>query len=56
MVYTDEDENKWVKVLWYVGPVVLFSLLFNLPTFFEFYCTEEGKNFIENFSTQGLEL
>ena len=32
----DGDRNKWRTLLLYVGPVLVFSVLFNLPTFFEF--------------------
>ncbi len=35
----NEDELRWRKVWLYVGPVLAFSVLFNLPTFFHFYVT-----------------
>ncbi len=34
-----KEELRWCKVWLYVGPVLAFSLLFNVPTFLEFYVT-----------------
>ncbi len=33
----DQEGHRWRKVFNYVIPVTIFSVLFNLPTFFEFY-------------------
>lgn len=33
---TDTEGQRWTKVLCFVLPVMLFSTVFNLPTFFEF--------------------
>ena len=32
----DTEGQRWTKVMYFVLPVILFSMLFNLPTFFEF--------------------
>ena len=34
-----EDNDNWRRVLIYVSPVLAFALLFNVPTFLEFYST-----------------
>jgi len=44
---TSESEEtwleKWGRVLTYIVPIFIFSLLFNLPTFFEFSITKKEK-------------
>ena len=34
--FVDDGHGKWKKVLVFVTPVLVFSILFNIPTFFEF--------------------
>ena len=39
MFVRTEDNDNWRRVLIYVSPVLAFALLFNVPTFLEFYST-----------------
>ena len=34
--FVDDSGGKWKKVLVFIVPVLLFSFVFNIPTFFEF--------------------
>ena len=34
--FVDDSGGKWEKVLVFIIPVLIFSIIFNLPTFFEF--------------------
>ena len=34
--FVDDSGGKWKKVLVFIIPVLIFSIIFNLPTFFEF--------------------
>ena len=34
------NSRRWIKVMYFVGPVLIFSLIFNVPLFFEFYFVE----------------
>ncbi len=38
--FVEDGNRRWRKVFVFVFPVVAFSILFNLPTFFEFYIIE----------------
>ena len=57
--FVDDGHGKWKKVLAFAVPVLLFSVIFNIPTFFEFYVVEVAKsnsvkeNYSENASEQG---
>ena len=37
----DGSGGKWRKVFYYVGPVLAFTLIFNLPYLFQFKCEEK---------------
>ena len=37
--FVDDGGGKWKKVLAFISPVIVFSVIFNIPTFFEF-CVE----------------
>ena len=37
--FVDDGHGKWKKVLQFIVPVLVFSIIFNIPTFFEF-CVE----------------
>lgn len=34
--FVDDGHAKWKKVLAFIAPVLVFSVIFNIPTFFEF--------------------
>ena len=40
---SDGDGRKWLKLLYYTGPVHIFTLAFNIPYLFQFECGEAPK-------------
>jgi hypothetical protein len=34
--FVDDGHGKWKKVIAFIAPVLVFSVIFNIPTFFEF--------------------
>ncbi len=44
----DAEGGRWRRVFAYVGPVLVFSVMFNLPTFFEFYAEDVSGKKIQN--------
>ena len=34
--FVDDGHGKWKKVIVFIAPVLVFSVIFNIPTFFEF--------------------
>ena len=52
-----QGDGGWPKVALYVGPVLAFSILFNLPTFFEFkveYPEKKEEEFLEAHAGQSI--
>ena len=38
--FVNDGNGSWKKVLTYITPMVIFTILFNMPKFFEFYAIE----------------
>ena len=46
--YIESGSNRWISVLKFVGPAILFAILYCIPRYFEsYYCRNDAKKTYE---------